>query len=457
MKLTLTKTSIAGLAIVSILFIGLNLFHIDFQKKSKFSGQKLEEVLFFEIDTAKLNEAFLERLIIFEKLIQSTNVVTWNSNLWRYNVFKKKTETSLQRLLRLNIEPELARLVLEINELYQNVNVYTKKTINDIYLNKTISLAYQFAIVEVYSENYAKLTEQLTTRVVNFSQEVLGNHYADMSRTIPLMVIITIFGMIIFILLALAIFTNLRLVQALRDANALKDDFLAICSHDIKSPLSAAVIAADTLDSEEFEKMNSAQKFYIKTIKNATTRVIALVDNLLNISKLESGRFELNMKKINISNFIDGIAKDFDILAEKKNIRILCEKVEPRLTMFADNMSVGQVLGNLISNAVKFSDKGRKVIVRAKGVERDNVSYIEISVVDEGQGIPSEKIGSIFDKFVQVREKDRQQGAGFGLAICKMFCDRHGGKIWVESKYGKGSIFYFLIPVNDKKELSQAA
>jgi signal transduction histidine kinase len=167
-----------------------------------------------------------------------------------------------------------------------------------------------------------------------------------------------------------------------------------------------------------------------------------LINDLLDMDRLEAGMLVLNKSNISLSTSFDQAIHSVKPIADKRDVEIVV--VPSDVTVLADPDRVIQVLVNLLSNAVKFSAQGGKVTLSALGT----TSGVEISVADEGRGIPPNMLDSIFDRFRQVRASDAQEsrGTGLGLAICKALVELHGGTILVRSEIGKGSVFTFTLP-----------
>ena len=170
-----------------------------------------------------------------------------------------------------------------------------------------------------------------------------------------------------------------------------------------------------------------------------------LVNNLLDISKIQSGKLELNLIKANYLHFVEECLSFNRLIAKGKSIEIISEIQENIPEIEFDLIYIKQVIDNLISNAIKFSHKDSKIIVK---IERDN-NIIVTNVIDEGQGIPEEEVKNLFIEFqkISVEPTAGEKSTGLGLAISKKIIEKHGGQIGVESIVGKGSRFYFTLPI----------
>lgn len=229
----------------------------------------------------------------------------------------------------------------------------------------------------------------------------------------------------------------------LRQLEKTRQEFVANVSHELRTPLSMIKGYVETLLDGAKDNPEVAEKF-LRTIEKHADRLTFLIDDLLTISKLESGESNLNRQQGPLRPLVDEVIQEFQLRAADKNIR-LENKVSEQFQIFADFARLEQVLGNLIDNAIKYSHANGRMIVAAR-LNQDNVS--EISVQDNGPGIPPEAKERIFERFFRVdKSRSREQGGtGLGLAIVKHVIQSHGGKIWVESEMGTGSTFRFTLP-----------
>ena len=228
------------------------------------------------------------------------------------------------------------------------------------------------------------------------------------------------------------------------ELNATKDKFFSIIAHDLRSPFNS-LFGLTKLLEEELSTMSPGQvQKIVGTMRKSATNLFSLLENLLEWSRLQRGFIPytpepiLLMPKVMIET---ALALES---ANKKEIELSCD-IPEGLIVVADANMLGAILRNLTSNSVKFTPKGRKVVISAKPIS-DN--WIEISVKDTGIGMNKEMVENLFklDMDTGRRGTDNEPTTGLGLFICKDFVEKHGGKIWVESEEGKGSTFYFTIP-----------
>ncbi len=229
-------------------------------------------------------------------------------------------------------------------------------------------------------------------------------------------------------------------------ANQLKSEFLASMSHELRTPLHTIIGFAELLAEELEGPLNEKQQRFMNHIHTDSIHLLALINDILDISKIESGRLGLRRETFDMAAALEEILSSIRSQASAKSIVIETSLSIPP-TMFADRLRVKQVLFNLLSNALKFTPAGGRI--RIEAALRD--ALIEISVTDTGIGIAKEQHEAVFDKFYQVGSttKGVREGTGLGLAITKALVEEHGGSIWLESEPGKGSRFTFTIPLEE--------
>jgi two-component system sensor histidine kinase/response regulator len=234
---------------------------------------------------------------------------------------------------------------------------------------------------------------------------------------------------------------NLKNLKELEQLNELKNEFLSVVSHDLRSPL--ATIGGYVNYLLKNGELSEIQGKHLLTIRDISNNLYSLVNELLDISKIEAGVMEINKEKADITEIINVSINNLIILAIDKNntIEFFDELDNP--IVFIDRVKILQVINNLISNAIKFTESGT-ITVRAS--EED--SNIIISVEDSGVGITRKDLKGLFDRYSYFHKEGTRGeiGTGLGLAICKRFIELHGGEIRAQSKVGKGSIFQFNIP-----------
>jgi signal transduction histidine kinase len=239
----------------------------------------------------------------------------------------------------------------------------------------------------------------------------------------------------------------------LEKANKMQADFTAMIAHDLRSPLMNIMGAAEVMVNGMFGSVNDEQKKWLSKILASSRGLVDLVSDFLDVSKLESGYVDVTKETVNLCEVIQKTLENHLILAQEKQIslRNMTDSAIPSIQ--ADPRRLDQVIGNLISNAIKFTSEGGEIEVAAA---RANATEAKVWVKDTGAGIPAEEIDSLFEKYRQCSNmrNSGHKGTGLGLVICKMIVEAHGGKIWVESEVGKGSNFYFSLPLSSTGEVS---
>jgi PAS domain S-box-containing protein len=227
-------------------------------------------------------------------------------------------------------------------------------------------------------------------------------------------------------------------------ANRLKSEFLASMSHELRTPLHT-IIGFSELLSEQLEgPLNEKQKRFVNHIHHDSLHLLELINDILDLSKIEAGRLELHPETFDAIAAVEEVLSSIRALGAPKSIGI-DNRVQGELTLYADRVRFKEILYNLLSNAVKFTPEAGRIWLESvlEGV------LVSISVVDTGVGIPAEEHQSIFNKFHQVGLTTRgvREGTGLGLAITRRLVEQHGGRIRVESEPGKGSRFTFTLPL----------
>lgn len=251
-------------------------------------------------------------------------------------------------------------------------------------------------------------------------------------------------------------------IAQVENANKAKSDFLANMSHELRSPLNAVIGFSEMLQDRLFGELNEKQEKFINYITSSSRHLLNLINDILDISKVESGKMTLELETFQLKGLLEGILMMFRERAMKRNL-ILEMEITPDtdIRIAADERKLKQIMFNLLSNAVKFTPEGGSIWVRARRAtlvdaaartimnEDYNDDFIEISVSDTGIGIKEEDRPKLFKEFSQIESTyiSEYKGTGLGLALTKKMVELHGGRIWLESEYGKGSKFTFMIPL----------
>ncbi len=225
-----------------------------------------------------------------------------------------------------------------------------------------------------------------------------------------------------------------------------KSEFIAVASHQLRAPLTALSWAFEELSKESDEV---ARNELIVAATQATKHLLKIVDDLLDVARIEEGRFGYQFQEVNIVSFLEGALAQATLVARQYNIRVYFDRPkEDAIQVMIDPQKLGAALSNLIDNAIKYNTRNGELILK---VERmPNKPYLKISVHDTGIGIPPEVIDRLFTKFFRSENamKTATEGTGLGLYITKNIINRHGGEIWAESVLDRGSTFFFTLPLD---------
>jgi PAS domain S-box-containing protein len=230
--------------------------------------------------------------------------------------------------------------------------------------------------------------------------------------------------------------------EKLRHSERMQREFVATVSHELRTPVAAIQGFAQTLQRGGMEDTRNRLSF-VKIIEKHAKRLSRLVEDLLELSAMESGKRSLKPEAVSMAKYIRKFARSIGPLFKRKKLSVRVE-IPATVRASVDKAQLSQVLQNLFSNAIKFSRRGGRIHVTGRQLPH----AILISVRDSGVGIPEEYLATIFDRFNQAR-KDRSVGTGLGLSIVKQIIEGHGGRIWADSVKGRGSVFHFTLPRAD--------
>ncbi|GAB4579035.1 MAG: hypothetical protein Fur0022_17730 [Anaerolineales bacterium] len=239
-------------------------------------------------------------------------------------------------------------------------------------------------------------------------------------------------------------------VSHFKELERVKDEFIATASHDLKNPITSVLGFSELLS--RVGPLNEQQTEFLNRIRQAAGQMNDLVLGLLELARLDAG-IPVNREPLSLLDLLLGVIQEFQPKAVEKEQSLELLPIEQRLIL-GDPLRLRQVLRNLVGNALKYTPTGGKITIGATGQER----YIQIFVQDTGLGIPAKDLPFIFDRFYRVHADDRAdiEGNGLGLAIVKAIVEQHGGKITVESEYGKGTCFRFTLPLMKENEWPQS-
>lgn len=228
-----------------------------------------------------------------------------------------------------------------------------------------------------------------------------------------------------------------------RRSEELKNEFLRTVSHELRTPISITKTGIEFVLDEIAGKINEKQKKVLNVAKQSMDRLARLIDDLLDISKIEAGRVRIRKEEIDLTALVMQLASSFELKMKERGLKLEVNVPEGGIKVFADPDRIIQVFTNLLGNALKFTEKGSITVFI-----HDKNDRVECSVIDTGIGIPEEELPEIFDKFRQVGRTPGtgEKGTGLGLSIAKGIVELHKGKLWAESEFGKGTKFVFTVP-----------
>ncbi|MGD9581050.1 MAG: ATP-binding protein, partial [Vampirovibrionia bacterium] len=235
-------------------------------------------------------------------------------------------------------------------------------------------------------------------------------------------------------------------LERLQKANKHKSNFLSTMSHELRTPLNAILGFSDLLDKQYYGPLNEKQDEYVKLILNSSNHLLGLISDILDIVKIDSGTIELDKQEINVNEFIEKIKNNVISQFEQKEIQFICKVDHSLDIVLIDEHKTNKAIYNLLSNALKFTNKGGKVELN---IFRLNDSFFRIDVIDTGIGIDEQYKEIIFKEFYQLDKTHKEVlgGAGIGLSIVKRFVEIQGGTINVDSAENRGSCFWIELPI----------
>lgn len=301
-----------------------------------------------------------------------------------------------------------------------------------------------FGLIEVFREN--EFTQEDTTCFQTLSRQVsLPLENASLYEEIKT--------------------TNTKLEKLER----LKSEFTSIVSHELRTPLTAIKNSLDILLSGKTGEITAAMDNFLNLAKRNVTRLSGIINDLLDLTKVEAGKMDFRFEKGDINSPVEFVKNTFENLAKEKKIELKLEAQTEIAQTYFDSQRIEQVVTNLVSNAVKFTNENGKIIIKTETIPLEKVdkskifdlqnpvfyeNYIKVSVADSGIGIAPEDIVKVFDKFQQIENSLNRKngGTGLGLPIAKQLIEAHRGFIWVESEPNIGTTFSFILPILSEKE-----
>lgn len=383
----------------------------------------------------------------------------------------------LNQQANINTKDEIGELSVEFNNMTKRLQQYEQSTLGKLLLEKNRSLAIVKSIsnpLVVLDPDYRViLLNDAFEEIFNVSEEVLSNkHFLEGIRNGEIFDFISssfntkdethqkiflirinqeeyYFNIIITTVkdnnanLSGMIVTFQNVTQ-LKELEKIRTDFIATISHEFKTPLTSIMMGTDVLIEERMGQLNDDQRQFLQAIREDGDRLTKLVNDLLELSRIESGKALFKFQEYAIADIIECAIKPFYQLAEQQNKTLYFNCEEETAHVVADFQKITWVMNNLISNALKYTSAGDKISVNA--IEKADMIYI--TVKDTGTGIPKEYLEKIFEKFVQVKDGDMEfRGTGLGLAVVREIIEAHHGEIWCESELELGSSFTFTLNI----------
>lgn len=391
---------------------------------------------------------------------------------------KSLKEGSLNQEIDVLTKDEIGILALEFNNMTKRLLLYEKSNIKNLIAEKNKSLAivksisdpvivtdnnYNIVLVNKSAEDLFHISEKNSVGrhiLESINNDAIFNkikHLTISSHDSSADKIITFTKSnktLYYVLTASPIFdkengitgavTVLQDITQLKETEQMKTNLLWTISHELRTPLTSIVMGTGLLLNNTAGILNEEQKEIVQAMDEDSNELLKLISDLLDLSKLDSGKMHINYTDISIKELIEGSIKSFSNIAEDKEVNISFDYDKELPLVKADANKIKSVINNLIINALKFTTSGDEIRISAK---LDN-SFIKVIVSDTGCGIPEECLESIFEKFIQLNNPHGDKGGtGLGLAISKEFIKMHGGSIWAESTSGHGSTFIFTLPL----------
>ncbi|KRU30134.1 signal transduction histidine kinase [Clostridium sporogenes] len=421
-----TDLILVGVFIVTAWSLG---YYVNIQKEDLRQKEEEVNILANKLDQKEMQKRCMEQLLIK------------NENCYNLLIRNSKDAILVHRYGKIIFTNERLKQMLGYKKEYNFEDIDIKSLIpKDEYntvKNKLENLYYG-------SEN-----------VVNFQHNVINNKEKTIQNTSTYVIydgMPTIFSILHDVTskiqvekLEQDVKKNIELLNESREYNKLITEFLSNISHELKTPLNVIFTAVQLLGFYEKDVDYEKQDKYLKLIKQNCYRLMKLINNLLDTTKLDSGYLKLNLVNYNIVNLIEEITLSVTSYAESKGINIIFDTNVEEKIIAVDTDKIERIILNLLSNSIKFTNPGGNIFVNVK----DSGEYVYIHVKDTGVGIPSDKLESIFERFFQVDKtlKKNKEGTGIGLHLVKSFVEMHKGTVHIKSELGQGTEFIIKLPV----------
>ncbi len=440
------------------------------QKANNNTSETVYSTLIFSIGAILL--AGLFGLYISNQIIKPIRSLTQHA--------VKVGEGGLDTTILIESEDEIGKLAEEFNRMTEKMRKYgelnVQKLISEKQKSEGIVRSISSPLLVTDAEHRIVLANPASEELFDFKEEkAIGKHVLEVIKderifklinaiiegeedknlrtTLPIEKnqttlhyqgsVVPVFGQDGDIKLIVTIFDD---ITKLKELDSLKSEFVSTVSHEFRTPLTSMNMSIGMLLGNKFGELNEKQTKLLSAAKEDCERLKNLVSDLLDLSKIESGKIEMEFKSHPVRALMEASIKTFEELASDKEIELMID-VEEDLMVYADANKIIWVLTNLLGNALRYTTGGGKISVNAEA----KGSRVYVSVKDTGKGIPLEYQNKIFEKFVRVySDEEDPGGTGLGLAISREIVEAHGGKIWVTSQPGKGSTFTFTLRKQDK-------
>jgi len=236
------------------------------------------------------------------------------------------------------------------------------------------------------------------------------------------------------------------LYRQLELASEHKSQFLANMSHELRTPLNAIIGFSEVLHEQMFGKLNERQVAYVDDVLEAGKHLLSLINDVLDLAKIEAGRMELDLSDVAVSEVLRAAVSIHSERATRDGIDLSLSTEPDEITITADERRIRQVVFNLLSNAVKFTPPEGRVEISAHAEN----GQVEVAIADTGPGIAADELEAIFEEFEQTATGKQAGGTGLGLPLSRKLVELHGGRLWAESEPGRGSTFRFTLPVEQE-------
>ena len=434
-KATLFTTIIAAVTILLGMLIIIYLVK-KILKQFQIFIEKIEEISkenYSQRIPTNLDKEFNELGIAFNQMAEKLNDYK-NINIKKIMTEKSKAEAIVESISDGIIVTDKENKILLINNAAEKLlNVEESELLDKSFLTAIPNRKIYDSITEVKNNNDIKSTfKQLE---ISLNSNVEKNIYCR----------VFINSIIGKNKENLGIVTLLQDITKLKEIDQMKSDFVSTVSHEFRTPLTSMGMAVELLGDGSVGTINETQKELLKVIKEDNERLNFLIRDLLDLSRLESGKTHMKFEECSIKKIVETAVNSLKNFSENKNVKIEIRNIKDSFLVFADLNKILLVLTNLLTNAIKYKSEEREGNIIVEAFKKGK--NIVVSVKDNGKGIPEEYKEKIFNKFIQVKISNdgKIEGTGLGLSICKEIIKAHGGEIWVDSVLNKGSIFYFSL------------